>query len=920
MATITQRLAFLISANADGAIKAFDKTAQQAEKQLGKAQKSIDRLGANMTRFGAAGLAAAGTLGAGLFRLAQGAIEDQKAQALLAEQLRTSTGATNAQIAAIEKNIDAMARATGVADDQLRPALGNLVRATGDTTKAQQLLQTSLDISAATGRDLEAVTLAISRAATGNIGALSRLGIPLDENVKKSKDFEAALAALNDQFGGAAAVAADTYAGKMARAQVAISEAGESIGSAFIPVIETASKVITNGIGAFDSFNQTTGGLAGKLATIGTVGLGAVSAMSVLGGQAIKLSKNFLQVDADTGKLTRSLTALGKGSIIATGLIAGAAIVYQSYANKKQQAEERTRSLAEALELEGQAQRDALTELVANDKRTKEYATTLNNLGLTFTDVEKAANGQASAFTKIRAEFDKYISRGQFTQDRARQLGEAIGFQGEMSVGAANQIGALIGEVDRLTTANLNNADSAAVATQAIGAMGNATGAEGKTLVEQFKERSRIYFQRLRNERLIEEGQKKLTEGAKASSKATNADTEATKKNTEAKQKFAAKVEDAASALRTTLNDALEASKQKLVDATEAYNSYMTGISSAISGTINFGNAQSTATANAEALTSAQQAVTKAQQEYNDALKGSDTDRIAETYKTLTEAQDTFAKASQKPTGFLAVLQDQGRAAARFGDNLDKLLASNLDQVAIDQIAGLGAEVGNQVAEELLSGADPAGKIAEVNRLIKSTQDIADRVGKAAASKFKQAGVDQAVALTTGVQQVFDEWYPKLDEKNLAGVVDPLKTIAGWADTVKTKLADIGAGAAPAAATVASAPMQVSVTPPEAGDWAGLSGDQVRDIASWLGGFPSLAEGGIVKARNGGTFVRVGEGGRDEAVIPLPTNGAMGGTAPVFNITVQAGLGADGTQIGKEIVDVLVQYQRRVGALPLKVV
>lgn len=919
MATITQRLAFLISANADGAIKAFDKTAQQAEKQLGKASKSIDRLGANMTKFGAAGLAAAGTLGAGLFRLAQGAIEDQKAQALLAEQLRTSTGATNAQITAIEKNIDAMARATGVADDQLRPALGNLVRATGDTTKAQELLQTSLDISAATGRDLEAVTLAISRAATGNIGALSRLGIPLDENVKKSKDFEAALAALNAQFGGAAAVAADTYAGKMARAQVAISEAGESLGSAFIPVIETASKLITNGIGAFDSFNQTTGGLAGKLATIGTVGLGAVSALSVLGGQAIKLSKNFLQVDAETGKLTRSLTALGKGSIIATGLIAGAAIVYQSYANKKQQAEERTRSLAEALALEGKAQKDALVELVKADGRTKEYAGTLNNLGLTFGDLEAAANGQATAFDNIRKEFDKYISRGQFTQDRARELGKAIGFQGEMSVGAANRIGALIGEVDRLTQANLNNADSAAVATQAIGAMGDATGAEGKSLVEQFKERSRIYFGRLRIERQIEEGQKRLATATGGSSRATKEDTEATKKNTEAKQKFKAKVEEAAEALRTTLNDALEASKQKLADATEAYNSYMVGISSAIMETVNLGNAQQTAAGNATELAQAQQAVTDAQAEYSKALKGDDLDLIAEKYKALGVAQDDLAKASKKPTSFLGVLRDQAATATTFAGNIDKLLAAGLDQAAIDQIASAGAEAGNQIAEELLSGANPSENIAEVNRLVKSTQDVAARVGKSAAAKFKQAGVDQATALVDGVQSVFDQWTPKLDEENLKGVLNPLKTIADWAETVRVKLSEIGAGAAPAASAVAAAPMEVSVTPPKAGDWAGLSGQEVRDIASWLGGFPSLAEGGIVKARSGGTFVRVGEGGRDEAVIPLPAGGAMG-NAPVFNITVQAGLGADGTQIGKEIVDVLVQYQRRVGALPLKVV
>ena len=60
MATITQRLAFLVSANADGAIKAFEKTGREAEKSLGKATRNIDALGAKMTKFGAVGLAAAG--------------------------------------------------------------------------------------------------------------------------------------------------------------------------------------------------------------------------------------------------------------------------------------------------------------------------------------------------------------------------------------------------------------------------------------------------------------------------------------------------------------------------------------------------------------------------------------------------------------------------------------------------------------------------------------------------------------------------------------------------------------------------------------------------------------------------------------------------------------------------------------------
>jgi len=86
------------------------------------------------------------------------AIEDEKAQVSLAQTLRNTTKATDQQIAATEDYIDATARATGIADDQLRPSLDRLVRSTQDVTKAQKLQQLALDIAAGTGKDLATVT------------------------------------------------------------------------------------------------------------------------------------------------------------------------------------------------------------------------------------------------------------------------------------------------------------------------------------------------------------------------------------------------------------------------------------------------------------------------------------------------------------------------------------------------------------------------------------------------------------------------------------------------------------------------------------------------------------------------------------------------------------------------------------------
>lgn len=207
-----------------------------------------DKLG-NALKVGAAAFVALGAAAAtAAIKIGKDAVEaaiaDQKSQVLLADALKNTTGATDAQIRATEDFIRKTQLAAGVSDSQLRPALGNLVRATGNATKAQELLTLALDISVATGKDVESVSLALSKAYNGNIGALQRLGIPLDENIIKSKDFEAATDELQKLFGGAAATAADTYAGKLAIIQERLGEAQESLGEALLPILDRVSKFI----------------------------------------------------------------------------------------------------------------------------------------------------------------------------------------------------------------------------------------------------------------------------------------------------------------------------------------------------------------------------------------------------------------------------------------------------------------------------------------------------------------------------------------------------------------------------------------------------------------------------------------------------------------------------------------------------
>jgi uncharacterized protein YukE len=130
----------------------------------------------------------------------------------------------------IEAGIDRMARATGVADDSLRPAMITLVNATQDAAKAQDLLSLALDISAGSGRDLSSVTMALSKAANGQVTALRRLGVPLSDAAVKSKDLNAITAELQQTFRGQAAKAANTFQGRLNRLNVAVGELQEAFG------------------------------------------------------------------------------------------------------------------------------------------------------------------------------------------------------------------------------------------------------------------------------------------------------------------------------------------------------------------------------------------------------------------------------------------------------------------------------------------------------------------------------------------------------------------------------------------------------------------------------------------------------------------------------------------------------------------
>lgn len=160
------------------------------------------------------------------------AIEDVKSQELLALSLQASTKATDNQISAVEKIIGKYQLQAAVADDQLRPAFAKLTQSTGDLEESSKLLGIALDVSAGSGKSLDAVTQAMSKALEGSTGALERL-LPAVKGVDDPIGF------LAQQFAGASEAAANTD--PYARMQILFGELQEQIGMALLPYLEDFS-------------------------------------------------------------------------------------------------------------------------------------------------------------------------------------------------------------------------------------------------------------------------------------------------------------------------------------------------------------------------------------------------------------------------------------------------------------------------------------------------------------------------------------------------------------------------------------------------------------------------------------------------------------------------------------------------------
>lgn len=335
----------------------------------------------------------------------QAALADQKAQAALTKTLENSGfGMASRDVADF---INQMQLATGVSEDQLRPAFTALFNAVGSVTEAQRLLNIALDVSVATGRDVTAVTAALGKAAIGSNTAIQRLGLGISKTELATKSFDEVVTLLANKFTGTAARAADTMGGKFDRLKIAVGEAKEEIGTGLLDALQILGR---DGGQSIDQLNEkiirlgtTVGDFARGLGVVGArlreIGNIPVGESSLMGFLFKTLPGGSLYM-----KLGEFITGLGEAERAAQNIGLGgsyfsrqAGLRLEQQAKRQQQLETQRRRLDE-LSKKRAAAADAARKRAAEaqEKKRKELEKQINEVAKQF-DIERISIAAALA-------------------------------------------------------------------------------------------------------------------------------------------------------------------------------------------------------------------------------------------------------------------------------------------------------------------------------------------------------------------------------------------------------------------------------------------------------------------------------------------------------------------------------------------
>jgi hypothetical protein len=949
---------------------------EKAIKEFNKLQTTADKTKFVIQKAALPAAAALAGIGAALAISTKAAMQDAQEQAKLAQTLRQATGATNEQVAAVEKQITGLTRVSTFTDSELRPALANLVQATQDVARSQELMGLAMDISVATGTPLIAVTDALAKAENGQMRALAMLAPAVRENVKEGASLSEVYTKLGDVFGGAALAQTKTAAGQYQLFKNQVNELAESFGAVMLPVLQTILPVL-NQLAIFAMNNRTAiMVLTGVIATLSAAILLATGYIKLM-----NLNTRLMEIQAyknatammTSAKATAAYGMAAKtagGALLAIGLAQLIFEIGNAASGADRKIDEASKGIIISLGNLRGTSRQGTEQVIGDFVRLAQEIDSKLKMGDVFGDFGREFQLTVDGAKVDIEDFDEAFKRTMETSPAAaeklvgalkaqlavtdptsqayKDLSDAIAryeAQIKLAKGATDAINQGIGQTLSLAQVarqaflnftqskyddmrmNNANADSLKQFRQQVYGISSSVGGAAKSLQERMGDYRSAMESLTQAQRTLKDASQGVIDAQQKVKDASHGVTQAERAQKKATDDLAdaikgiATAQAATAAARKSYDDSVRATakaQEKLTKATETVAKAQEAFNAAVRG---YGAASKQGKTASRQLADAQQENERSAYDLEKAqfaITAAEQELAAvradneATPQAIREAEIALAEAK------LGLVDAQERQV----DSQDGLTAA-MDHY--DQMLN-GVRTDSQIYKDLLSELN-AAKAAEQEAIDgvtsareRETQALADITkaldGEAAAAeRVEEAKWDLAEAERAVAEAKRDEAAAIRDVATAQfEEAKSLYEVAKAQREVNDAKGKVGNAAAVAKVDTEFATIIEQLGSVAATASAGLAigGFGGGGIGGSLFEATMFAKGGVVTAP---TLGIVGEAG-PEAVIPLSDFGGMGTT---INLTVNAGMGADAKAISNTIVDALRQYQRHNGAIPITV-
>lgn len=444
---LNEALRLIIDADTKGAVQGFDRMGKAAAQNLKKSQKGIDKFAGSMTKVGVGMVATGAILVGGLVKAAKASEEAAASTRKLENSVKNNASLAGHSAKEFTDLAQAIQKKTAADADDIIAGQAVMAQSKLQADQIKTLTPLVVDFARKKGFDeVTAFTLA-TKAASGNVTALKRSGIQVDETLAKTDAYKATVDALKGSVGGFAEEEGKTFAGSLERMKNQLGDIEEGVGAGAVQAFSKLLGPVEKLSGAFAELDPQTQSMVGQIGAFGAAGLIAVGGLSFVVGKAITMRDNLKTAKDAVGGLISSLRNVKGGGLAFGAGIGIATVALVAYMDKQKKFRAEVKELRDEAEQTGQTIAAAgLRKMIDEFAESDEVANSLGRLSLSIKDLREPLQGTSAEFDawgkSLRANTDQ-------TADAQQAAGILIGRVGALR----DQIGSAEAQEKTATTA-----------------------------------------------------------------------------------------------------------------------------------------------------------------------------------------------------------------------------------------------------------------------------------------------------------------------------------------------------------------------------------------------------------------------------------------------------------------------------------